>query len=112
MSSSGTSGRNAFVVSWDEDDAIHLASVLSEAGWLVALEHGDSLKAWKRIKEGKPDVVIVDMRRKPGASNELIRNMGNRKHTSAIPIVRLEGDDGVPADNIVRAADEAAPASR
>ena len=48
------SGRSAFVVSWDEDDAIHLASLLSEAGWIVALEHADGNRAWKRIKEGKP----------------------------------------------------------
>ena len=79
--------RSAFVVSWDEDDAIHLASVLSEAGWLVALEHADGGKAWKRIKEGKPDVVVVDMRRRPSHSRELLRVMGQRKYTSAIPIV-------------------------
>jgi CheY-like chemotaxis protein len=67
--------RNAFVVSWDEDDAIHLASVLSEGGWLVALEHADGGKAWKRIKEGKPDVVVLDMRRRPSHSRELLRAM-------------------------------------
>ena len=103
--------RSAFVVSWDEDDAIHLASVLSDAGWLVALEHADGGKAWKRIKEGKPDVVVIDMRRRPSHSRELLRVMGQRKYTSAIPIVQLEGDDGVPVDDIVNAVEAAAPTS-
>src|SRR5437868_4519309 len=56
-------GRNAFIVSWDEDEAIHLASLLSEAGWIVALEHSDGNRAWKRIKEGRPDLVVVDFAR-------------------------------------------------
>ena len=99
------------MVSWDEDEAIDLASMLSEAGWLVALEHSDGIKAWKRIKDGRPDVVVVDMRRRPAASKELLRVMGNRKFTSGIPVVQLEGDDGVAVEDLVRAADEAVPAS-
>ena len=96
-------------MSWDEDDAIHLASVLSDAGWLVALEHADGNKAWKRIKEGKPDVVVVDMRRRPSHSRELLRLMGQRKYTSAIPVVELEGDDGVPLDQLLDAVNAATP---
>ena len=89
----------AFVVAWDEDAAIDIAARLSEAGWMVALEHADGLKAWKRIKEGRPDVVVVDMARRPAHSRELIRSMGQRKHTAGIPVVRLGGEDGVdPAD--------------
>jgi CheY-like chemotaxis protein len=99
--------RSAFVVSWDEDDAIDLASTLSDAGWLVALEHTDGNRAWKRIKEGKPDVVVLDMRRRPSHSRELLRVMGNRKYTSAIPVVQVEGDDGVPADQVVDAVEVA-----
>src|SRR5207253_6575672 len=81
-------GRNAFIVSWDEDEAIHLASLLSEAGWIVALEHSDGNRAWKRIKEGRPDLVVVDFARRPSHSRELLRAMGQRKHTSAIPVVK------------------------
>ena len=104
----GHMSRTAFVVSWDEDDAIHLASVLSEAGWIVALEHSDGNRAWKRIKDGKPDVVVVDMRRRPAHSRELLRLMSTRKYTSAIPIVQLEGDDGVPLDGVVNAVEATA----
>ena len=103
--------RSAFVVSWNEDDAIDLASKLSEAGWLVALEHSDGGKAWKRIKEGRPDVVVLDMRRRPSHSRELMRAMGQRKHTSAIPIVQLEGDEGVAVADLVDAVNAAAPRS-
>jgi CheY-like chemotaxis protein len=99
--------RSAFVVSWDEDDAIDLASTLSEAGWLVALEHTDGNRAWKRIKDGKPDVVVLDMRQRPSHSRELLRVMGNRKYTSAIPVVQIEGDDGVPAGEVVEAVEAA-----
>ena len=95
--------RNAFVVAWDEDEAIDLAARLSDAGWVVALEHADGLRAWKRIKEGRPDVVIVDMTRRPSHGRELLRSMANRKHTSAIPIVQVGGDEGVPADDVVAA---------
>src|SRR3954452_13077349 len=99
---------SAFVVAWDEDAAIDIAARLSEAGWVVALEHTDGLKAWKRIKEGRPDVVVVDMERRPSHSRELIRSMGQRKHTSGIPVVRLGGDDGVAVDDIVGAVGQAA----
>ena len=109
MTAPAVPGRNAFIVSWDEDDAIHLASVLSDAGWLVALEHADGNKAWKRIKEGKPDVVVVDMRRRPSHSRELLRAMGQRKHTSAIPIVQVEGDDGVPVEQLLDAVNATTP---
>jgi len=99
--------RSAFVVSWNEDDAIDLAATLSAAGWLVALEHGDGNQAWKRIKEGKPDVVVVDMRRRPSHSRELLRVMGNRKYTSSIPVVQIEGDQGVPAYQVALAVEAA-----
>ena len=99
---------NAFVVAWDEDVAIDIAARLSDAGWVVALEHADGLRAWKRIKEGRPDVVIVDMARRPSHSRELLRSMGQRKHTSGIPVVQLGGDDGVELDAIVAAVGKAA----
>jgi CheY-like chemotaxis protein len=102
-----TGGRNAFVVSWDEDDAIALASMLSEAGWIVALEHSDGNRAWKRIKEGRPDIVVVDFSRRPSHSRELLRAMGQRKHTSAIPVVKVGGDDGVPMEQVLDAVTSA-----
>lgn len=94
---------NAFVVSWDEDEAIDLAARLSDAGWVVALEHADGLRAWKRIKEGRPDVVVVDMTRRPSHSRELLRSMLQRKHTSGIPVVKVGGDEGVPVEDVVAA---------
>ena len=99
------------MVSWDEDDAIHLASVLSEAGWIVALEHTDGNKAWKRIKDGRPDVVVVDMRRRPSHSRELLRVMGQRKYTSGIPVVQIGGDEGVPEEDVVTTVAGAVPTS-
>jgi CheY-like chemotaxis protein len=95
--------RNAFVVSWDEDEAIDLAAQLSDAGWVVALEHADGLRAWKRIKEGRPDVVVVDMTRRASHGRELLRSMSNRKHTSGIPVVQVGGEEGVPASEVVAA---------
>src|SRR5436853_7012230 len=94
---------NAFVVAWDEDVAIDIAARLSDAGWVVALEHADGLRAWKRIKEGRPDVVVVDMTRRPSHSRELLRAMGQRKYTSTIPVVRVGGEDGVAVDEVVAA---------
>lgn len=95
--------RNAFVVSWDEDEAIDLAARLSDAGWMVALEHSDGLRAWKRIKESHPDVVVVDMTRRASHGRELLRSMGQRKHTSGIPVVQVGGDEGVAAEEVVAA---------
>ena len=94
-------------MSWDEDDAIHLASLLSDAGWIVALEHADGNRAWKRIKEGKPDVVVVDMGRRPSHSRELLRAMGQRKYTAAIPVVQVGGDEGVTLDRVVDEVEQA-----
>ena len=99
---------SAFVVAWDEDAAIDLAGRLSDAGWVVALEHADGLRAWKRIKEGRPDVVVLDMARRPSHSRELLRTMGQRKHTSTIPVVRVGGDDGVAVEEVVAAVADVA----
>jgi CheY-like chemotaxis protein len=101
--SAPATGRNAFIVSWDEDDAIALASMLSEAGWIVALEHSDGNRAWKRIKEGRPDLVVLDFSRRPSHSRELLRAMGQRKHTSSIPVVKVGGDEGVSVDGLLDA---------
>jgi len=75
---------------------------------MVALEHADGGRAWKRIKEGRPDVVVVDMTRRPSHGKELLRAMGQRKYTQTIPVVRIGGDDGVPVDDIVAAVGKAA----
>lgn|GEM_PF-2798146 len=100
----GAVAGSAFVVAWDEDTAIDLAGRLSQAGWLVALEHADRLRAWRRIKEGRPDVVVVDLSRQPSAGRELLRAMGQRKHTSAIPVVTVGGEDGVAGEDVAAAA--------
>ena len=99
---------SVFVVAWDEDAAIDLAARLSDAGWVVALEHRDGRQAWKRIKEGRPDVVVVDMARRPSHSRELLRTMGQRKYTQSIPVVKVGGDDGVAVDDLVAEVDKAA----
>lgn len=96
--------RTAFVVVWDEDAAIDLAGRMSEAGWIVAIEHGDGLRAWKRIKDSRPDVLVVDMERRPSHGRELLRTMGQRKHTVDIPVIRIGGEDGVAFDDVVEAA--------
>src|SRR3954470_6755100 len=97
---------SVFVVAWDEDAAIDIAARLSEAGWVVALEHADGGRAWKRIKEGRPDVVVVDMTRRPSHSKELLRAMGQRKYTQSIPVVKIGGDDGVALDGLADIAAE------
>src|SRR2546430_17702306 len=98
---------SVFVVAWDEDVAIDLAARLSEAGWVVALEHSDGARAWKRIKAGKPDVVVVDMARRPSHSRELLRAMGQRKSTESIPVVNGGGDDGVAIEEPAAAVAQA-----
>jgi CheY-like chemotaxis protein len=99
---------SVFVVAWDEDAAIDLAARLSEAGWMVALEHSDGGRAWKRIKDGRPDVVVVDMTRRPSHGRELLRAMGQRKYTQTIPVVRVGGEDGVEVDDVVAEVGKAA----
>ncbi|MDQ1394835.1 MAG: hypothetical protein QOG64_94 [Acidimicrobiaceae bacterium] len=87
----------AFLASWDEDAAIALAASLGEAGWLVALEHGDALVAWRRISDRTPDVVVVDLRTRPAHGHELLRMLAARKTTRGIPVVRLADDTDLVA---------------
>ena len=87
----------AFLVSWDEDAAIAMASDLSQQGWLVAIEHGDGLVAWRRISEGGPDVIVVDLRTRPAHGRELLRMLAARKTTRHIPVVQLAEDTDVIA---------------
>ena len=75
---------------------------------MVALEHADGGRAWKRIKEGRPDVVVVDMTRRPSHGRELLRAMGQRKYTQTIPVVRVGGEDGVALDDVVTEVGKAA----
>jgi DNA-binding NarL/FixJ family response regulator len=96
---------SAFIAAWDEDVAIALAGSLSDAGWLVAIEHLDALVAWRRISQATPDVVVVDLRIRPGHGHELLRMLAARKTTRHLPVVRLEDD----ADVVAAASDAVKP---
>ncbi|MBN1963248.1 MAG: hypothetical protein JW910_01290 [Anaerolineae bacterium] len=82
-----------FLVQWDEALARQRAGDLREAGWDVEVETQDGGQAYRVIRAGQPDVVVVDLSQKPSHGRELARSLRLGKATRDLPIVFLDGDD-------------------
>jgi CheY-like chemotaxis protein len=81
-----------FLVMWDEDAACH-ACDLRDAGWFVDLEHEDGGQAFRVIRADPPDVVVIDLSRKPSHGREVARALRDNSATRALPLIVVEGDD-------------------
>jgi len=81
-----------FLIHWDPALARERAEALRGQGWEVETESEDGGAAYRRIKERAPDVVVVDLSRKPSHGRETALALRSAKATAALPIVFVDGE--------------------
>lgn len=86
------SGR-AFLVEWDEHAARTRAAALRASGWDVEWEAEDGWRAYSLIRRQVPDVVVIDLARKPAHGRELGRSLHSTSSLRDLPVVFVDGDD-------------------
>lgn len=82
-----------FLVDWNEASAQACASRLRSEGWEVEVEAEDGGRAYKRMKETPPDVVIINLSRKPSHGREVGKSLRELKATRTLPIVFVDGEE-------------------
>jgi DNA-binding response OmpR family regulator len=87
---SASAGR-LFLIDWDDASAAARGALLRTEGWSVAIEREDGGRAYRRIRERAPDIVLVDLTSKPSHGREIIRSLTKTKTTRALPIVVIGG---------------------
>lgn len=74
------------------DDAACRACDLRDAGWFVDAEHADGGQAYRVIMEDLPDVVVIDLTRRPLYGRELARALRETAATRGLPLVVVGGE--------------------
>ena len=83
----------AFVIAWDKKLVEDLARQLRTAGYTVETEFENGGVAAKRIREGQPDVVVIDLSKKPSHGKQTASTLLKIKKSSHIPIVFVGASD-------------------
>lgn len=80
------------LIHWQEDEAQERRSVLEDAGYGVDFEVLQNQTAMRRISDGKPDAIVVDLSRLPAQGRDLAIWLRQQKPTRHVPLVFLGGD--------------------
>lgn len=89
-----------FLVEWDPKAAEARASSLRREGFRVDVESENGGRAYRAIRTSVPDVVVLDLRRKPAHGREVGGALRDLKATRGVPIVCIE--EGVDAREATR----------
>jgi CheY-like chemotaxis protein len=82
-----------FLIQWSKEAARQRAAELREEGWTVAVESEDGGRAYKKIRQNPPDVIVIDLSEKPSHSREVALALHDVKASRDIPVVFIEGSD-------------------
>lgn len=92
---------SVFLVQWDKQGAAERTAALRRAGFTVAAESEDGGRAYKMIRQDPPDVVVIDLSKKPSHGRQVAQALQDVKASRGIPIVFLDaGDDARSAAKI------------
>jgi CheY-like chemotaxis protein len=80
-----------FLIHWNELEAAEIAQPLIALGWQVEYEAEDGARAGKRIRELKPDVIVVYLSRLPSHGRETAHALRSMNATRSIPVVFVDG---------------------
>lgn len=80
-----------FLFQWDNASAQLRAKELRAAGWAVTVESEDGARGGNKVKANPPDVVVMDLARRPSHSRETAEGLRWLKATRHIPIVFVDG---------------------
>jgi response regulator RpfG family c-di-GMP phosphodiesterase len=90
-----------FLVMWGADDDCRACSLRDEE-WYVYVESDDGDLAFRLIRTDPPDVVVIDLSRRPSHGREGPRSLVKTKATRNLPLILLGGDEETRA--AIRAA--------
>lgn len=82
---------NLFLFQWDSVSARLRVKELRAAGWKVTVESEDGARGGNKVKVNPPDVVVMDLARRPSHSRETAEGLRWLKATRHIPIVFVDG---------------------
>lgn len=82
-----------FLVHWREAEAEVLAREIRNMGWRVDVESNDGARAGKRIKQDRPDVVVIYLSRLPSHGRETGYSLKGIKSLKDIPLVYVDGNE-------------------
>jgi CheY-like chemotaxis protein len=85
--------RRLFLVEWDADSAGRRAAVLRGAGWEVAAETEDGGRAYPAMRADRPEVVVIDLARRPSHGREVAKSLQKGKAFRSLPLVLVDGDN-------------------
>jgi CheY-like chemotaxis protein len=94
-----------FLVQWDAVLALKRADELKSDGWGVELDTEDGGRAYKRIKAELPDVVLIDISRRPLHGCEVYHSLRSGRTTRNLHIVFLYMDEKTRETIRVKAPD-------
>jgi CheY-like chemotaxis protein len=84
---------SVFLVQWDKVGADARAAVLRRDGWTVRSEAEDGGRAYKKIRQDPPDVVVIDLSKRPSHGRQVAQALRDVKATRAIPIVFVDASE-------------------
>jgi CheY-like chemotaxis protein len=83
-----------FLVHWDAAEAEAYAEQIRGWGWEVSgVEAEDGGRAYRLIRDSRPDVLVIYLTRRPGHGRETARALRDVKATRDLPIVFVGGEE-------------------
>ncbi|HLA97103.1 MAG TPA: hypothetical protein VJL34_01515 [Anaerolineales bacterium] len=82
-----------FLFQWHEESAQQRARELREAGWEVEVEWEDGARGGNNVRANPPDLIVMDLARRPSHSRETADWLRSLKATRHIPIVFVDGTE-------------------
>jgi CheY-like chemotaxis protein len=78
---------------WDAERAARRAGMLRKAGWTVEVESENGRRGGGKVLNEKPDVVLLDLSRKPSHSRATAEGIRAYKAGKGIPLVFIDGSE-------------------
>jgi DNA-binding response OmpR family regulator len=82
-----------FLFHWEKEGATARAAELSADGWAVEMEFEEGSRGSKNLKAFEPDIVVLDLAKKPSHSRECGRALRNAKAFRETPFIFVDGSD-------------------
>jgi CheY-like chemotaxis protein len=80
------------IVHWKAEEAEPLLNACRKAGFNVEFDDGDLPVVFRAVRDTIPDVLVIDLSRRPSSGRELAIAIRGRKYMRHIPIVFVDGD--------------------
>lgn len=81
-----------FLIQWDTASAAVRAAQLRAAGWEVETESEDGGRAYAGVRVNLPDVVVVDLARKPSHGRITAAALRGAKQFRELAIIFVDGE--------------------